>query len=223
MKTHLDDQLDILSQHLLEMAMMIENAISSAAKALSERDVELAEKAIAYDSNVDQKEKEIESHCLRMLLQQQPVAGDLRTVSAALKMITDMERIGDQAADLAAIVRQLPVRGDRLPMRHIPEMAQTAVKMVRQSIQAYVGENMELARQVLEMDDIVDGLFIKVRQDLLQTIRSREDSGGEALDLLMAAKYLERIGDHATNIAEWVIFSASGIYKDAPLLGEAQT
>ncbi|WP_274953786.1 phosphate signaling complex PhoU family protein, partial [Angelakisella massiliensis] len=103
------------------------------------------------------------------------------------------------------------------------EMAQTAVKMVRQSIQAYVGENMELARQVLEMDDIVDGLFIKVRQDLLQTIRSREDSGGEALDLLMAAKYLERIGDHATNIAEWVIFSASGIYKDAPLLGEAQT
>lgn len=223
MKTHLDDQLDILSQHLLEMAMMIENAISSAAKALSERDVELAEKAIAYDSNVDQKEKEIESHCLRMLLQQQPVAGDLRTVSAALKMITDMERIGDQAADLAAIVRQLPAQGDRLPMRHIPEMAQTAVKMVRQSIQAYVGENMELARQVLEMDDIVDGLFVKVRQDLLQTIRSREDSGGEALDLLMAAKYLERIGDHATNIAEWVIFSASGIYKDAPLLGEAQT
>lgn len=223
MKTHLDDQLDILNQHLLEMAMMIENAISSAAKALSERDVELAEKAIAYDSNVDQKEKEIESHCLRMLLQQQPVAGDLRTVSAALKMITDMERIGDQAADLAAIVRQLPAQGDRLPMRHIPEMAQTAVKMVRQSIQAYVGENMELARQVLEMDDIVDGLFIKVRQDLLQTIRSREDSGGEALDLLMAAKYLERIGDHATNIAEWVIFSASGIYKDAPLLGEAQT
>ena len=213
MRVRFDEQLSLLNRELLEMGSLIEQSIRSATQALIRQDVEAANAAIASDHEVDQKERQIEALCLKLLLQQQPVARDLRQISAALKMITDMERIGDQAEDIAEIIMFLNGRSDENDGL-LREMAAAASKMVTESVDAYVKHDIMLAEKVVRDDDVVDGYFDRVKRALIEKI-AREPSDGEyALDLLMIAKYFERIGDHAVNIAEWVIFSVTGVHKE---------
>jgi len=210
MRSKFEEQLAELNNMLVEMGTLIETTIALATQALKEQDIELAKKAIAYDQEVDQKEKDIEALCLKLLLRQQPVARDLRLISAAMKMITDMERIGDQASDIAEITIMLAGTPYIKKLEHIPLMAQATVKMVTDSIDAFVKKDLELAQAVIKSDDVVDGLFGKVRSDLIARIHADITNGEQALDFLMIAKYFERIGDHAVNIAEWVVFSITG-------------
>ena len=214
MRVRFDEQLSLLNRELLEMGSLIEQSIRSATQALIRQDVEAANAAIASDHEVDQKEKQIEGLCLKLLLQQQPVARDLRQISAALKMITDMERIGDQAADISGLVIYLADAPYLKKLEHLPQMAEAAIRMVSGSLDAYVNRDLELARKVMEMDDIIDDLFDVVKNELIGLIRKNADNGSQAIDLLMIAKYFERIGDHATNIAEWVEFAITGIHKE---------
>ena len=214
MRNKFDEQLAKLNSMLIDMGAMVEKAILLAIRALVQQDEEMAKQAIAREIDIDQMEKQIEAICLKLLLQQQPVARDLRVISAALKMITDMERIGDQAADISEIT--LALLGETLikKLEHIPQMADATAKMVTASIDAYVKMDVELARQVIDHDDVVDDLFQTVKDDLIELIQTNKTAGGQAIDLLMIAKYLERIGDHATNIAEWVVFSITGRHAD---------
>ena len=215
MRSALDGQLQLLNRELLEMGALIEQSIGSATRALTERDVDAANAAIEFDREVDRKERDIEALCLKLLLQQQPVARDLRQISAALKMITDMERIGDQAADIAGLVIYLAGAPAMKEMAHLINMANAAVRMVTGSLDAYVRRDLELARRVIEMDDEIDALFGDVRGDLIAAIRADADCGERAIDLMMIAKYFERIGDHAQNIAEWVEYAITGRHKGA--------
>jgi len=210
MRNKFDEQLAKLNDMLIEMGAMIEKAIALAIDALVEQNEAMAKEAIEFDNEIDRMEKEIESMCLRLLLQQQPVARDLRTISAALKMITDMERIGDQAADISEIALFLIGETYIKKLEHIPMMAEATSKMVTESIDAYVKMDLELARHVIEYDDVVDDLFYNVKSDLIELIQADKNNGEQAIDLIMIAKYFERIGDHATNIAEWVVFSITG-------------
>ncbi len=197
---------------MIEMGAECENLIALVTTALFEGDIEKAKTAKREGLIIDELEREIESICLKLLLQQQPVAKDLRVISAALKMITDMERIGDQAEDIAEIVASLNGRvGDECV--YISIMAEATKKMVTGSIDAYVKEDVKLAEEVLRHDDLVDETFMQVKETLINMIAENVDDGEYALDLLMIAKYFERIGDHATNIAEWVIFSVTGYHK----------
>ncbi|MEG2174572.1 MAG: phosphate signaling complex protein PhoU [Oscillospiraceae bacterium] len=213
MRIHFDEQLERLGRELITMGALIESAIAGAVKALMNRDLALAEKISADDAAINEKEQEIEALCLKLLLQQQPVARDLRMISSALKMITDMERIGDQAADIA----ELSVHLCRLQTTdwppHISEMARATCGMVSDSVDAFVRRDLSLAQRVIASDDIVDDLFDRVRSELIERIRGNTAQGEMSLDLLMVAKYFERIGDHATNIAEWVEFSITGSHK----------
>lgn len=213
MRNRFDEQLELLNNELLEMGALIEHAIESASQALLTQDVDAANKAIEFDKEVDQKEKDIESLCLRLLLQQQPVARDLRQISAALKMITDMERIGDQAADISGIVIYLAGTPYIKRLEHLPQMADAAIRMVKGSIDAYVRKDLALTKEIIDMDDIIDNLFVIVKNELIERIHEKAENGEQAIDLLMVAKYFERIGDHAQNIAEWVEFSITGKHK----------
>lgn len=218
MRKQFDEQLKELNLEMVRMGGAVENAINAAINGLVRRDGELNKRAIEADSSIDEMEKQIESRCLRIILQQQPVATDLRKVSAALKMITDMERIGDHAVDISEIALFLD-EGMRKPdLADIPKMAEEAVKMLTDSINAYVYSDKELAEKVIESDDIVDEHFLRIKKELTEMIVSDKSTANNALDLLMIAKYLERIGDHATNIAEWVVFSVTGVHKDAKLM-----
>ncbi len=212
MRSRFDEQLNHLRKKMIEMGAECENIIALATKALFDGNVEEALRAKEEGIKIDELEREIESICLKLLLQQQPVAKDLRIISAALKMITDMERIGDQAEDIAAIVATLNGRvGDECI--YISAMAEATIKMVTGSIDAYVNEDLSLAKEVLKHDDLVDEAFISAKASLIKMIANNINDGEYALDLLMIAKYFERIGDHATNIAEWVIFSVTGIHQ----------
>ena len=204
-----DEQLAILNRELIEMGALCEEAIVLEAKALTDKDKTMAAKVAAMDAEIDQKERNIESMCLKLLLQQQPVARDLRQISAALKMITDMERIGDQAEDISEIVITLDGRYAENSAL-LKGMAESTIQMVTESVDAYVKRDTALAQQVIKMDDIVDDYFDQVKAELISKIAGEPADGEYALDLLMIAKYLERIGDHAVNIAEWVIFSVTG-------------
>ena len=209
MRSQFDRQLEELHLELMKMGALCEEAISAGVKALLEGDQAMAEKAIRRERDIDQREREIESLCMKLLLQQQPVARDLRIISSALKMISDMERIGDQASDIAEITRSIgpiPLHGQL----HVEEMARSAVKMVTDSVESFVKRNLDMALGVMEYDDVVDGLFDQVKEELTALIRADASSAGTALDLLMIAKYLERIGDHAVNVAEWVLYSITG-------------
>ena len=211
MRSRFDDQLEALHTELVEMGALCENAISNAAQALMDGDLALARRAAEFDHEIDEKERKIESLALKLLLFQQPVARDLRQVSAALKMITDMERIGDQAADIAEITTMANiVPEDTL---HVNDMARATIKMVTESIDAFVQSDLQLARAVMDYDDVVDDLFEQVKKELIELIGKSPERGEYAIDLLMIAKYFERIGDHAVNIAEWVEFSITGIHK----------
>ena len=216
MRSRFDQQLALLNRTLIEMGALCEEVIALAAKALLTGDVSLAEKVAPLDREIDQKERSIESQCLKLLLQQQPVARDLRQISAALKMITDMERIGDQAEDIAEIVCTVPRHGPET-MDIVRKMATSAIQMVTESIEAFVKSDIMLARKVVSDDDIVDGCFDQVKKALIARIAADPGDGEYAVDLLMIAKYFERIGDHATNIAEWVIFSVTGAHGEGQL------
>ena len=213
MRNRFDEQLEQLNNHLLEMGALIEHSIENATQAMINQDVEAAKASVAADHEVDQKEREIEALCLKLLLQQQPVARDLRLISAALKMITDMERIGDQAADIAGIVSYIAREPYIKELVHLPQMGRNAIAMVRGSLDAYVNKDMDLARKVMGMDDAIDQLFDIVKDELIDHIRSDASAGSQAVDLLMIAKYYERIGDHAQNIAEWVEYALTGKHK----------
>lgn len=205
-------QLSVLNSKLIEMGELCENAIQSSVKALLDGNTAAAKAASSLDDEIDHKEREIESICLKLILSQQPVAGDLRQISSALKMITDMERIGDQAADIAEIVPHLK---GHTPAEcvGIKNMSEEVIKMVTSSIDAYVKKDIELAQRVIKNDDIVDDYFLKIKSSLVDVISEKKQDGEYAIDLLMIAKYFERIGDHATNIAEWVEFSITGVHK----------
>ncbi|MCG1011119.1 phosphate signaling complex protein PhoU [Tepidanaerobacter sp. GT38] len=209
MSNKFDEQLDLLKTQMIQMGALCEEAIASATKALINGDMELAKKVITKDEDIDNKEKEIESICLKLLLQFQPVARDLRQISSALKIITDMERIGDQAADISEIIRLANIKSAN-NISHIANMAKATIKMVTDSIDAYVQQDLKLAKAVIDYDDVVDNLFNDVKADIIRLINEDTENGEFAIDLMMIAKYFERIGDHATNIAEWVIFSITG-------------
>ena len=213
MRNRFDEQLYELNREIIEMGAMCEEAIDTASRALTTGNVELAGKVLAEASAIDQMEREIESRCMKLLLHQQPVARDLRLISAALKMITDMERIGDQAEDIAEIVTFL--NGHTMEgMEIIEEMAQETIEMVTFSVDAFVKKDVALAKTVIARDDVVDDYFSKVTHGIISLIAENPADGEFALDLLMISKYLERIGDHATNIAEWVIYSVTGTHKE---------
>ena len=213
----LDERLDRLNRELIEMGALIEHAIESASQALIDQDVSAAAKAIAFDQEVDQKERDIETLCMKLLLKQQPVARDLRLISAALKMITDMERIGDQAADISGLVIYLAGKPYIKKLEHLTQMASAAIRMVTGAVVAFVKRDLILARQIIEMDDVIDDLFDIVKYELIECIRMDAASGEQAVDLLMIAKYFERIGDHAQNIAEWVEYALTGRHKGEPI------
>ncbi len=215
MRNRFDQQLELLNKQLIHMGELCEVAIGKATTALKEGSMEQAEEVRIADEEIDQAETDIERLCLRLLLQQQPVARDLRQISAALKMITDMERVGDQASDIAEIIiTEKKSEAQDIPM--IIRMSEAAAKMVRDSVNAYVEKDLDLARKVMENDDIVDELFEEVKTTLIDFIAENKGLHGvEAIDLIMVAKYLERIADHATNIAEWVEFSITGIHKSS--------
>ncbi|HIS63896.1 MAG TPA: phosphate signaling complex protein PhoU [Candidatus Avoscillospira avistercoris] len=213
MRKTFDEQLMQLNREMITMGSLCEKVIAMAAKSLLEGDKELAAKVVHSDSEIDQKEREIEAMCLKLLLQQQPVARDLRIVSSALKMITDMERIGDQSADIAEIVTVADLTASDDTM-HIGNMARAAIKMVTGAVDAFVSRDVRAAVEVIKYDDVVDDLFNKVKHELLESLHTSTEKAEYALDLLMIAKYFERIGDHATNIAEWVVFSITGRHDE---------
>ena len=212
MRSRFDEQLAQLHRELIEMGALCERVIALAAKALTTGDKALAQQVPPLDREIDRKERDIENLCLRLLLHQQPVAGDLRRISAALKMITDMERIGDQADDIAEIVLYLDVAPEE-SRALLRKMAEAAIGMVSSSVDAYVRQDVALAERVIASDDEVDEDFERIKRRLIDGISSGTEDGESVLDLVMIAKYYERIADHATNIAEWVEFSVTGVHK----------
>ena len=212
MRDRFTQQLNMLNTEMIEMGEMCETIITMATDALVNNNKEGAASVAVLDSDIDHKEREIESLCLKLLLQQQPVARDLRQISAALKMITDMERIGDQASDIAELVKYID--GDPfVSSTKIGEMAKDVIYMVTESVNAYVQKDVAMAQNIIKYDDEVDRLFDELKSEIMDIISSGSESAEKAVDLLMIAKYLERIGDHATNIAEWAVFSVTGVHK----------
>lgn len=209
MRSRFEEQLDLLNRELITMGALCENAIAMSASALAGGKPVLAEEVPGLSAQIDQKEREIENLCLKLLLQQQPVAGDLRIVSSALKMVTDMERIGHQSADIAEIIVLANIRATE-DTRAVHDMSLAVIRMVTDSIDAFVKKDRQMARDVIAYDDVVDSFFDKVKKMLIELFSKPETDGEYAIDLLMIAKYLERIGDHAVNIARWVLFSITG-------------
>lgn len=210
MRIRFDEQLNHLNKKMIEMGAECESIIAHSTSALLEGNIEAAREAMEQGYKIDQMEREIETICLKLLLQQQPVARDLRVISAALKMITDMERIGDNAEDIAEIAKYMVNQKFIKDIVHIPQMADATISMVKRSIDAFVNKDRNLAEEVRKSDDIVDNLFNIIKDELIEKIQENKSNGEQAIDLLMIAKYFERIGDHAENIAEWVIFSITG-------------
>lgn len=209
MRSKFDEQLELLHKELIEMGALCENAIAMAAKALSEGNTKMAAKVPELSVDIDRKERDIETMCMKLLLQQQPVARDLRTISSALKMVTDMERIGDNSSDIAEIVTMANITASD-NTEHIQDMARATIKMVTDSIDAFVKKDITLANAVIAYDDVVDSFFDKIKTDLMKQFGNPESNGEKVLDLLMIAKYFERMGDHAAEIAKWVLFSITG-------------
>lgn len=213
MRNRFDQQLELLNVELVTMGALCEEAITYATKALFLREEAMIQKAVEAEAQIDQKERDIENICMKLLLQQQPVAKDLRIISSALKMISDMERIGDQAADIAEIVNYMEKSQIPNPS-HLKEMSDFAAKMVTASINSFVNKDLAMAKKVILDDDVVDDYFEEVKKDLIDAIAKGSGSGQFYLDILMIAKYMERIGDHATNIAEWVVYSITGSHPE---------
>lgn len=214
MRNRFDEELFELNREMIEMGALCEEMLQKIIAALTTGDLSLAEDIKKKGVAVDQKERAIEDRCMRLLLHRQPVAGDLRTISAALKMITDMERIGDQAEDIAEILPFLEYQEVK-EIRLFDEMAHEAMDMVTKSVDAFVKKDIALAEKVLAQDDVVDSYFLRIKSAIIRLIIENKGNGESVADLLMVAKYFERIGDHATNIAEWVIYSVTGKHEEA--------
>ena len=216
MRNQFDRQLNTLNGELIQMGHMVEQAIEHAIEAMVHQDAEKARQNMEFDSEVDQQEKDIETLCMKLLMKQQPVARDLRLISAALKMITDMERIGDQAADISELALCL-VNEKELPMMdRMKQMSQECMLMVMKALEAFVAKDIEMAKKVIARDDVIDAMFDDTKKEVIELIQNHGAGAEVATDLLMVAKYFERIGDHATNIAEWVIFSINGHHPTIP-------
>lgn len=207
MRSKFDEQLNMLNQEMMAMGTMIEESIQKAIEAFINQDVQIAQEIMEGDAKVDNEQKKIENLCFNLLMQQQPVASDLRAISAAMKMVTDMERIGDHAADISEMTVMMSGQPYKMNLEHVKKMASETMLMLIKSIEAYVEKDMEKAHHVMKQDDVVDDLFDEVKKEIIDFIRENPMDGVQAEDLLMVAKYFERIGDHATNIAEWVEFS----------------
>lgn len=217
MRAKFDEELDQLNKELIAMGALCEDAIAKSAGALVKGDLSLARGVPELSARIDRKEREIEGMCLRLLMRQQPVARDLRVISSALKMVTDMERIGDQSADIAEIVLLANAAASQ-DAQDVEEMAAAVMNMVTESIDAFVRRDTGMAKAVVDHDDVVDGCFDRIKKALIRRLSQPDANGESAVDLLMIAKYFERIGDHAVNIAQWVIFSITG-EKDGGALG----
>ena len=218
MRNRFDRQLLRLNQEMIDMGSLCEEMITAAAKIVATRDKELMDDIVTMEEEINQKERDIERICMKLLMQQQPVASDLRVISAAMKMVSDMERIGDQTADIADIVIATKSTEEK-NLKDINRMAEATVKMARDSVSAYVQKHLELARKVMDADDEVDDLFDLLKGDLVKFISDHKGSAGdEAIDLIMIAKYLERISDHAVNVAEWGIFCLTGQHVNEELI-----
>ena len=210
MREYFDIELANLNNQLIGMGTLVESAIKNAVEIIANNSAELLDKAREQEELINTSERKIQNHCIRLLLHQTPVANDLREVSSALKMITDLERIGDQAIDIAEVSQYIKSRNNVINVTHIDEMANQASKMVTLAIDAFVKKDFDLAKKVGQSDDVIDELFDKVKKETVEIIQRDKALGEEAIDLMMIAKYLERIGDHAVNIAEWVAFSITG-------------
>lgn len=219
-RSRFDAELEQLKLEMIQMASLAEDAIGRSIAAMEQGDRMSARQIIEEDRNIDDMEKSIESRCLRLLMRQQPVAKDLRAISAALKIITDLERIGDHASDIAELTLQLEGEQPVSMAQHIPPMAEIASQMVRSCVRSYIESNLQLAEETIARDDEVDALFNVVRDELVRVLSQKNDSeaSNRAIDFMMVAKYLERIGDHAVNICEWVVFYDTGIHKETPIL-----
>lgn len=220
MRNRFDKELENLNNEIIEMGTMIISAIENSVCALINQDMSTVKVVNELENEIDRMEKVIESHCMRLLIQQQPVASDLRLIETALKMITDMERIGDNAEDIAEIVKYFENKRFIKDLIHIPKMAEVTISMVKRSVEAFVNKDKDLALQVCYDDDIVDDLFITIKTELIEMIGKDSNNGEQAIDFLMIAKYLERIGDHAQNIAEWVIFAITGEHINTDNIGK---
>lgn len=210
MREYFDIELANLNNQLIGMGTLVESAIKNAVEIIANNSAELLDKAREQEELINTSERKIQNHCIRLLLHQAPVAHDLREVSSALKMITDLERIGDQAIDIAEVSQYIKSRNNVINVTHIDEMASQASKMVTLAIDAFVKKDFDLAKKVSQSDDVIDELFDKVKKETVEIIQRDKALGKQAIDLMMIAKYLERIGDHAVNIAEWVAFSITG-------------
>lgn len=213
-----DHELTLLNSDIRQMGHMVETSIEQCFLSFEDQDYEKAEDIIRGDREINDLERSIEARCLSLILRQQPVAGDLRVVSSALKVVTDLERIGDHASDIAELI--LRIRGEHVyhVVRHIPGMAMAAREMVHSSIEAFINQDTEEARMIIKQDDIVDELFAKVKNDVIILLQQSKDYSDQCIDLLMIAKYLERIGDHAVNVCEWTDFAKSGMMKNVRIL-----
>ncbi len=218
MRYKFDRDLETLDKKLIEMGSLIEEAIKLASNALIHKKVDVIQDVQILEKQIDSKEREIETFCFRLIAEQQPVAKDLRVISSALKMITDMERIGDHAEDIAEIVsfiyKDETTQINNKTLKDIETLSTETIKMLKESIDAFVTKNVELSKAVIKQDDVIDGLFTTIKSDLIDYISENKDNAEHALDLLMIAKYFERIGDHAENIAEWVVYKLTGEHKD---------
>lgn len=217
-RTEFDHELEILHLDMIRMGGLIEDAIDKSIDALEKRDRDLAARVIENDKQIDDLERVIETQCLRLLLKQQPVAKDLRAISTALKMITDMERIGDHASDIADLMLRFGEEPYIRALEHIPLMAGIASSMVKDSVTAFVKSDVALSHEIMARDDEVDSLFETVKRDIIEILVHLPEQANQCIDFMMIAKYLERIGDHAVNIAEWVVFFVTGEHKDTKII-----
>ena len=208
-----EEELSGLKTELVEMCRLTEQMINNAITALVNRDRELGKSVGLADKRVDEYEMDIEKRCMRILLRQQPVAKDFREVSTALKMITDIERFGDQASDIGDLVYTMPGERYIKKLEHITAMGNLAEKMVRESVDSFISNNEALANEVIALDDKMDDLFLTVKKELIELIKKDGANGNQAIELMMVAKYLERIGDHAVNVAEWTKYNETGVHE----------
>lgn len=210
MRKKFDEELDNLNEEMLKMSMIVESSIEKAVSLLQKRDEDVASEVINYERETDKLEYSIQNHCLRLIIEQQPVAGDLRQISSILKIITDLERIGDQCRDIAEISLYFEDISEIESVDHIGEMSCATKKMVHKAIQAFVDKDVKSAREVERDDDVVDNYFVKVRDDLVKLIQKGDIPAPNIIDLIMITKYLERIADHAVNVSRWVVFAVEG-------------
>ena len=221
MRNRFDSQLEILSNTIEEMGSLVEDSLRAAIETLSSLDRATAKHIVAADKEIDQKQKEIEGLCLRLLLSQQPVARDLRLISASLKMVGDLERIGDQAAEIAEIVAYTDPSDAPIQLEAIPAMGKATLLMLGQSVSAFTDRDLHLARHVIDSDDTVDACFASAKRELVQIVKNNESRAESAINSIMVAKYLERIGDHAMNVAQWAIFAETGTHHGVSLINGA--